>query len=430
MLQSMGRYAIVALCCAIGLESVSSSEWLHTREVPTWQTVVPDTSLVVNLGVNNWRLYSTDGRYESSPTRIPSDLLTNLMEGGLVDDPYMDRNFLTQRHVWMGDHVVDDNEHYNRTRTWVYETTFELPTSSDRTWKLVVEGIKMGAHLSVNGVHLETVSDQFLRYVLTLQSHHLSSGQRIPGGTSQHTLTVTFDPDIEVDGRFMACSGGWDWAPYVKSHDAQGKRSFTLGIVKPLYLVAVQNHAILHVVPKVYYRGTYPRSPLTKAEGDFEVQIDIHLDVVATLPSQAQLFVRIPVIDKTLEIPIQSSPLDGGDGTVVSVNTTFPKGVVDLWWPNGMGKQRMYDIFVGYRDRNDDESSTVFLRKRIGRYSVNDWLVLDYCELIKLLTCQDFESLRWLPSTRRISIACPAPSLGAKAQVLMECTFGSTVLSF
>ena len=36
----------------------------------------------------------------------------------------------------------------------------------------------------------------------------------------KQTLQVIFDPSIDVKGRFMSCTGGWDWAPY--SHDSQG----------------------------------------------------------------------------------------------------------------------------------------------------------------------------------------------------------------
>ena len=64
--------------------------------------------------------------------------------------------------------------------------------------------------------------DQFVRYVFDV-AHDPS--------ISTHTLTVMFDPSIDVGGRFMSCTGGWDWAPY--SHTFQdGAHTFSKGIWK------------------------------------------------------------------------------------------------------------------------------------------------------------------------------------------------------
>ena len=59
---------------------------------------------------------------------------------------------------------------------------------------------------------------------------------------------------ITTEGRYMACSGGWDWAPYSDSRDADGNPSFTKGIWQSVYLVAAPEIAITDVVPLVYYK--------------------------------------------------------------------------------------------------------------------------------------------------------------------------------
>lgn len=67
------------------------------------------------------------------------------------------------------------------------------------------DGIKMGAEIFLNGQSLGIVNDQFLRYNFSVQNLLVSSGN--------NTLQVTFPANyaIDTDGRFMACTGGWDW---------------------------------------------------------------------------------------------------------------------------------------------------------------------------------------------------------------------------
>jgi hypothetical protein len=186
-----------------------------------WQTVFPDTQVVLPLfGKDgpNWTLHSTDGIFRDIPAQIPGDVLSDLERANIIGDPYYERNFLTQRRIWMGPRS-DDNSSVleQRSRTWTYTTEFELePTSVDDTFVLVLEGVKMGASVAVNGVFLGNVTDQFLRYTFVLNSSMLAHGShestsiRRELAASRHQLSISFDPLIHTDGRFMACSGGWD----------------------------------------------------------------------------------------------------------------------------------------------------------------------------------------------------------------------------
>jgi hypothetical protein len=253
---------------------VSASHRPQQTQLPSWQTIYPDTSLVVPLFGDEgprWSLESTDGAFRDIPAKVPGDVLSDLMESNEIGDPYFSRNFLTQRHVWMGDphdtnHTL--NKPQQRTRTWKYTTQFRLETTTDLTWILVLESVKMGASIYWNGHHLGEVNDQFLRYKFVVDQNMLEavdktlpvlSFRHLAASTRLHELTILFDPSIGTDGRFMACSGGWDWAPYSRSVDDRGSPVFSFGISKPLYLVAVKSVFISHIVPKVYYKGPYPR---------------------------------------------------------------------------------------------------------------------------------------------------------------------------
>lgn len=247
--------------------------WLVTSSAQK-QTVFPDTQVVFPLSGDqgpNWTLSSTDGVYIEIPAKIPGDVLCDLMRAGKMDDPYYERNFLTQRQVWMGSLAYHNNSKLERrTRTWVYSTEFELdPLDNQDTHVLILEGVKMGASVAVNGVVLGNVTDQFLRFQFVLNEDVLGRGSGEPSELRRrelsstrttHQLVITFDPTIATsDGRFSACSGGWDWSLYSRAGDERGSRVFSFGIFQPIYVVKQHFASITHVVPKIYYLGPYAR---------------------------------------------------------------------------------------------------------------------------------------------------------------------------
>lgn len=183
-------------------------------------TVVSDTGTIIALPTL-WNVSSADNAYQNLPANVPGDLLSDLMNAGVIQDPYYDRNFLTQRRVWMGPLAMDSNNNgERRTRTWIYSTVFELDEDIIHSQQLVLvaESIKMGAVVELNGVTLGVAKDQFTRYMFDLPHEVLDRSTTWSSKTSRrHEIRVIFDPELPTDGRFMACSGGWDWAPYVRT---------------------------------------------------------------------------------------------------------------------------------------------------------------------------------------------------------------------
>ncbi len=134
---------------------------------------------------------------------VPGDVLSDLHRAGKIGDPLYELNFKDkeQQALWLQD--------------WAYTRTFTLlddggngdTGAATAGAMLVFDSIKMGALVYVDGTLLGTVQDQFLRYTFPLAGK-LASGP-------QHNVSVVFDHSIDTQGRFMACSGGWDWAPCV-----------------------------------------------------------------------------------------------------------------------------------------------------------------------------------------------------------------------
>ena len=189
-------------------------------EVHTGPSVVADSDLKVKL--TRWSVFSRDDWNKTAglgvknlSATVPGDLLTDLLRAGVIQDPYFNRNFLTQSYVWMGPRRHDNDR--ERTRTWIYSTHFTITDATDVTYVLVAESIKMGARVTLNGVLVGTATNQFRRYLFHLTRKALLRGALDSNGSRQHELVIVFDPSISTNGRYMACSGGWDWAPYVRS---------------------------------------------------------------------------------------------------------------------------------------------------------------------------------------------------------------------
>ena len=198
------------------------------------------------------------------PATVPGDIISDLHRAGVVPNPYYELNWLNSS-AWAG-------------ATWRYERAFEFtpptPRGQGTEVLLVLYGVKMGATVALNGHMIGTVTDQFVRYEFPV-ARFLKAGA--------NNLTVTFDGTIECDGRWMACSGGWDWAfysnQYAPNRDGTAKaHTFSFGLWKSVALVTVPSAAITHVVAHTFYQGAYPTQPLLDGQhGGFDVRVRVHL---------------------------------------------------------------------------------------------------------------------------------------------------------
>lgn len=298
------------------------------------------------------------------------------------------------------DQFTDEYEIPNlekRERIWIYEKNFTLPSnlnsglgenhdsihimrrlpSADdvrRKYAIVIEGIKMGASIFVNNINIGNVTDQFLRYIFPLSPSILHTSL-----SNVNTLSVVFDPEIDTAGRFMAASGGWDWAPYSKAAEAScsSRRVLTFGIVKPIYIIEVSNIAIIHVVPKINYLGDASVSKLNDG-GDFQVLLDVHLqylgndiDEVFSSTHSNVIALRAEFLDHKLyrDVKRENSRVEITESTstiVVTISLVIPRKRVILWWPNKLGDASLYTLHLAYMNRSR-KISTSWIKTKIGK---------------------------------------------------------------
>ena len=280
------------------------------------------------------------------PATVPGDLLSDLQRAGLLADPLQESNFRNAT-LW-------------HLRDWTYWTRFALrphaPPFNDGSFaQLVLEGIKMGAVVAVNGVVLGNATDQFLRYRFPLPARAVRHDR-------PNLLEIRFVRGMQLDGRFMPCSGGWDWAPRTEAWHGEAK-AFSRGIWRSVYLTLSEAHvpAITHVVPLISYRS-HPLSRITDgSHAGFDVRVRVHL--TAATPIEGGLLVR-PSWPGGKAVT-QAVTLRAGENEIV---VHLEAADVSLWWPVGLGPQQLYEVQVSWlRQSAGAVGAPVFSsRRRVG----------------------------------------------------------------
>jgi hypothetical protein len=262
---------------------------------------------------------------------VPGDILSDLSRAGVLDDPYYN---VTWRQPAF---VASWND-----GTWTYTRSFVSPANGS-AHLLVLEGVRMGAMVALNGQWLHNTTNQFVRYVTTLKPGQLRSD-----GTN-NTLTLTFGEELRIDcgGRF-SLSSQIDWAPRMLTTDPFTKRStFGFGIWKSVYLVPVPaaGAAITHVVPHTYYQGGHPTTILGTKHAGFVV------DVTVELLAPAGGVVGVVAVKGNWEgaVPLEQHVVLRAGMNNVSVRLEAAQTkAVRLWHPHGHGAQPRYTINTSF----------------------------------------------------------------------------------
>jgi hypothetical protein len=261
---------------------------------------------------------------------VPGELISDLEASTGYGDPLFGLNWLNTTY-----------DGADWTQTAIFDAPADLPSSVDDVL-LVFDSIKMAASVSLNGLELGIAADQFLRFNFSVGSLLLPTANK---------LTVTYfasEDAANVEGRFMACSGGWDWAPYSDTLTDSGGHTFSRGLLRDVYLVPVCGASLSHVVPHISYSGPFPAEPLEDGKAaPFDVSVDVVLWVPSAAGASAGITVTVVVgwattnpttTTTTTTTQVILGALASGE-TVVSLVLPPAEGV-NLWWPLGMGKQQ------------------------------------------------------------------------------------------
>ena len=307
-----------------------------------------------SIGGTPWLLTNGTLRLNAS---VPGDLITDLETAGVIGDPLFETVFrgnATSPAAKGG--VVWD------ACTWNYSAAFSLAADVAAAVQvlLILDGVKMVADVSLNGVELGYTSDQFLRYEFDVTTAVSRAGINL--------LVVSFPTGADarnVERRWFAASGGWDWAPYSTTMSGGGLQNvttFSKGVIKSVSLVGVSSAAITHVAPLVFYKGAYLSTPLSDtSHGDFSVDVVIHLS--APVAARGTLSAS-GAWGSTASLPVE---LPAGASNF-SLSLTANDNAVALWWPAQTpelrGTQALYNISVTFTPSSG--GAVVAASRRIG----------------------------------------------------------------
>lgn len=185
------------------MAAVVFSLFLALTLVPTACTA--DAPIAANgllyLDGSSWVATPSSNADNAISANVPGDLISDLYNAGVIASPWLDLTWREQAGLWDLD-------------TWTYTTTFETPAGWDGSGGdevlLVFDSVKMAADITLNGVALGAATSQFVRYDFNVGNVLAPASQG-----AANTLTVAFAPTVEDarndQGRFMGCSGAWDW---------------------------------------------------------------------------------------------------------------------------------------------------------------------------------------------------------------------------
>ena len=295
---------------------------------------------------NNWvfkQLNDTIWR----TAEVPGTVHTDLLKHNVIENPFYRLN----------EHDVQwvDKE------DWVYKTSFTISKETLEKEQLEIEfqGIDTYSDIYVNNSKVLSTDNMFRSYKVDVKEY-LKEGDNelkiilespIKKGIEKYDAIdyqievsdndlakigkVEGDKKVSVFSRKAGYHFGWDWGP----------RLVTSGIWRPVILKNWNHFKIEDV---------FIRQKILKDSA----QLSVEIEILSTKElEKSELGISI---NDTLVVTKEYSLKEGKNKFTVPFTIKNPK----LWWPNGMGKQHLYDINVkmNYKNHSDEKRNRVGLR--------------------------------------------------------------------
>jgi beta-mannosidase len=242
------------------------------------------------------------------PATVPGCVHTDLLEAGLIPDPYLDDN--EDLLGWIG-----------RT-DWVYETAFDWADHVADGVDLECAGLDTVAAVALNGAVVGRTENMHRRYRFDVRGLVRPAGNtlQIRFGSAYRYAEALRDrlgarpaayPEPFNFIRKMACNFGWDWGPTV----------VTAGIWRPIGLRSWSVARFLDVRPRV-------------TVADRIGTVDVHASIARAADGPLVLAAAVGEVRGQVSIPAGQRE--------AAVRLTVPDP--ELWWPRGHGDQPLYAL--------------------------------------------------------------------------------------
>ncbi len=269
---------------------------------------------------NGWKFKQED-RAVWKPATVPGTVHTDLLNNGLIDEPYFGLN---ERYIqWIGE------------KDWTYETSFDVPENifNKKNVNLVFKGLDTYAKVFFNDSLILSADNMFREWTIDVkkilkQKNNLLRiefrnvfSENMPKYENAPYRLMAFDNNDQADVKINMYSRkagfhfGWDWGP----------RLITYGIWRPVFIEAWDDIKINDVFVE------QKNVSLKKAD------INSTLEIVSDSSQKAAInfFVNnMRAIQK--EVDLQKG--------INKISLEFTLENPRLWWTNGLGEQYLYNF--------------------------------------------------------------------------------------
>lgn len=280
------------------------------------------------LDKNDWR-FKKSGDSSWLPATVPGTVHTDLLANKKIEEPFFRTNEKDLQ--W-----IDKED-------WEYQTTFVVTEDflKKQNIEIEFEGLDTYADVFINGQKVLTADNMFLAWkaeikqflksgentlrvyfkspINTVMPAYKSLGYVVPVSSNDQS-----DVKVSTYSRKAGYHYGWDWGP----------RFVTSGIWKSVYLNAWSDLKFEDMFLK--------QLSLKNQQAENEMQL--------TLNAAAKM-------NSTVEIWAENKPILKKEVLLTKgqnqVNLRFDMKNVELWWPNEMGKQKLYNFKVVVKNGNE-----------------------------------------------------------------------------
>ncbi|MBK7213772.1 MAG: hypothetical protein IPH88_10865 [Bacteroidales bacterium] len=282
---------------------------------------------------NNWKFRMADsGNW--LPAKVPGCVHTDLLNARRIDEPFFGTN--EKKLQW-----IDKKD-------WEYETRFKLDASilKNDHLELIFEGLDTYAEVRLNGTLILKADNMFRSWkvdcikwlkadnVLTIRflspiavglEKLEANGYALPNDNDDSKMGGLGDKKVSVFTRKAQFQYGWDWGP----------RFVTCGIWRPVKLLAWDELQISDLFVR------------DKVVNEKSAQLKANIEILSSIESQSTI--TLFADDKNLlskKVPVKPG--------LNKFSFDFTIENPELWWSNGIGKQKLYNIKAGnYKRRRE-----------------------------------------------------------------------------
>lgn len=264
----------------------------------------------------------------SLEVEVPGLIHTDLFKAGLIPDPFYADNEKDLQ--WIAE------------QNWTYSLYFvpDPVLFQYERLALVFDGLDTYAHILLNGKELLQTDNMFRQYEIDVSDKLLHGENHLqlhffPADSINRLKAFELPyrlPDERAFSRKAPYQLGWDWGPTYA----------TMGIWKSVRLIGWDQARILS--PSVH----------TLDVKDDYARLGLLADVESTTRQQLELF----VYHEDQQLVKQNIVIEKGRHPI---SVTFDLKQPRLWWPNGLGKQELYNFRIELREKNTRIDSTHIL---------------------------------------------------------------------